>query len=928
MRLNPIIYIASLSIFLLTNVLGPLPMVLAQEIALPQPGTRVSLSPEFNPPVLKGVTIDPQNPFHFDFILDKGDSYNSPPLVGGARGGGNQELKEESAKLIKYFLSAITTPEKDLWVNLSPYEKQRIIPESFGQTDMGRDLLAQDYLLKQITASLIYPEDEFGKKFWKRVYEEAAKKYGNTNVPVNTFNKVWIVPEKAKVYEHGNTAFIVNAKLKVMMEEDYVALNKNDKSAESRGLAENFNGRRISLAEANKTQTARDVFKSAIGTQIIREIVIPALETEVNEGQNFAPLRQVYNSLILAVWFKKRMKDSILGRKYMDQNKVEGIHYESLASLRGIPTSRDDAAISNRTTNDTEAIYQRYLQAFKKGVFNYIKEEDISPPPVGGARGGGTIPRKYFSGGAEMSYAMTTTYFVEDISSNEAQLNDAVRVSVNFGIKNSAMTTSSVDSLAVKFLIKWHEQLNRLVAGRIKWDNVGRKEKIENLARMTDDHMKKALSRLRMVSPRIQFPYLNDYNPQQTQSLGFDLNELETVINNGDAKEVDYGNALKKVVQYTMVRVKQLSSNFDNEYWDTVPEVVSNVIAASSESRLHIGEGDVFRKIMSDGVIQISKELFGNATRMPYRDVLHRMVQARREVAVQLEQTGIIEAFDTHSPERRKGAVGLIPVTIVVSNGVDKSLYDKINIFFARHKNDRAVFIQGKDKKQQECEMIAIPIGVDSDYYVTLPEKLRNYHQRIVFYPKLNSYDIIHGESEFVPDVEQHLEMLWNKIIEKFTPIDERYKALAEFEWYSFHFIPMVRSGAALGDAMSLIAQIITHMPLRNEFRSMDFEALSRTPGEYIRFRYNDLINNENHQRKINASPAMISANPAMNVKKKVGGIDSTVDLMKLDVDSDKAAINQAMDLKALEGIEINGLYIKDIEIKALHNLPEILGVK
>ena len=68
-------------------------------------------------------------------------------------------------------------------INLSPYEKNRISPENFGQTEMGRDLLAQDYMLKQITASLIYPEDEIGKKFWKRVYAESAKKFGNTNIP-------------------------------------------------------------------------------------------------------------------------------------------------------------------------------------------------------------------------------------------------------------------------------------------------------------------------------------------------------------------------------------------------------------------------------------------------------------------------------------------------------------------------------------------------------------------------------------------------------------------------------------------------------------------------------------------------------------------------------------------------------------------------
>src|SRR6185295_1984955 len=131
----------------------------------------------------KGLKVNPDNPFRFEFILDTGDA------VGNGR---ERSLRDESSRLIKYFLASLTIPEKDLWVNLSPYEKDRIIPNSFGVTEMGRDLLAEDYMLKQITASLIYPEDEVGKKFWKRIYEEAAKKFNTTNIPVNTFNKVWI----------------------------------------------------------------------------------------------------------------------------------------------------------------------------------------------------------------------------------------------------------------------------------------------------------------------------------------------------------------------------------------------------------------------------------------------------------------------------------------------------------------------------------------------------------------------------------------------------------------------------------------------------------------------------------------------------------------------------------------------------------------
>jgi hypothetical protein len=330
--------------------MGPCP-VYAQDFYLPAPGVRVSLSPQYNPPILKGIKVHPDNPFKFDFILDQGDSksMSSPNALVG-------DLKQESTKLIKYFLASLTIPEKDLWVNLSPYEKNRVVPESFGQTEMGRDLLAEDYMLKQITASLIYPEGEVGKKFWKRIYEEAQKKFGTTNIPVNTFNKVWIIPEKAVVYENAKagTAYVVESKLKVMLEEDYLSLQKHSPSLVKEGV-------RGSSDDVN-----------AVGSQIIREIVIPELTQEVNEGKNFTQLRQVYNSLILATWYKKKIKDSILEQVYAGKNKIAGVNIDD--------------------PKEKEKIYQQYLQAFKKGVYNYIKE-DADPVTKQ------SVPRKYFSGG-------------------------------------------------------------------------------------------------------------------------------------------------------------------------------------------------------------------------------------------------------------------------------------------------------------------------------------------------------------------------------------------------------------------------------------------------------------------------------------------------------------------------------------------------
>ncbi len=201
-------FIASI---LITALIMPDARLYAQ-VTLPAPGTRLALSPVFAPPLLKGIKVYRNDPFRFDFILDKGDA----------------KAEGDSLRLIKYFLASLTVPEKDLWVNLSPYEKDRIVPEAFGQTEMGRDLLAQDYILKQITASVIYPDDKVGKEFWAKVYAEALKRYGTTDIPVATFNKVWITPEKATVYEHQDAAYVVESRLKVMLESDYKATAEND----------------------------------------------------------------------------------------------------------------------------------------------------------------------------------------------------------------------------------------------------------------------------------------------------------------------------------------------------------------------------------------------------------------------------------------------------------------------------------------------------------------------------------------------------------------------------------------------------------------------------------------------------------------------------------------------------------------------------
>jgi len=323
--------------FTLTTVV---PRGYGAELILPQADKLLSSGAAFTPVVIKGMVIHPEDPLKFDFIMDT-----------GTRQPAGDELKAEAERSVKYFLASLTVPEGQMWVNLSPLEKDRIIPEAFGQTVMGRDLLGEDYVLKQMASSMTFPESALGKEFWAKVYAKAAKA-GVTDINTDAINRVWIVPAEAKVWENNGKVFIMHSRLKVMLEADYLA-----------------------LAKEQEAQT------SSATTQIMRDILIPAIEKEVNEGEHFARLRQIYAAMILSAWYKIRLKETLLGAVYTNKNKVAGVEFN------GGP--------------DKNKIYDQYLEAVKKGVYNFVREEQ--DPATGDI-----LPRKYFSGGVDASELVKT----------------------------------------------------------------------------------------------------------------------------------------------------------------------------------------------------------------------------------------------------------------------------------------------------------------------------------------------------------------------------------------------------------------------------------------------------------------------------------------------------------------------------------------
>jgi len=311
---------------------------------MPPPGVLTPQSPVFNAPLPLGIEFDSQNPLRFKFLMEKGSTALDAAL-----------LRQEGTQAIRYFLAALALPAKDLWVNLSPYEQKRIAGGNLTQTDLGTDLLGEDYVLKQLAASLTYPETEVGKKYWQSINDPVgATPRGRPGqaqgpVPTNSFNKIWIVPGEMLIKEDNHRAVIAKATLKVMMQEDYLAMQKNNVGA----------------------------IHESPATNAFKQNILPLIEKEVNEGKNFSRLRQVYRAVMLAGWFRNKLRGSFLDKAYFDKNRVKGVNYS-------------DFQIK-------EKIYNQYLAAFKQGAYNYIKKDVV------GANGHSPVQkiskRQYFSGG-------------------------------------------------------------------------------------------------------------------------------------------------------------------------------------------------------------------------------------------------------------------------------------------------------------------------------------------------------------------------------------------------------------------------------------------------------------------------------------------------------------------------------------------------
>lgn len=365
-----------------------------------------------------GLKFDAGQPVDVQMIIDPADSNAS-----------ESDIKSQAQTFMEYFMAGLTMRQDQLWVNLSPLEPDRIIPEPLSQTQLGRGLLVQDYLLKQATAKWLDPQRPEGRGVWERVYQELYQEYGDTDLDISQVQKVWIVPDYAEIFETGTQALIVDARLKVMMEDDYLsAIHQREAEEENSG-----GDRGPGPSEAR---------------ELLKNILVPVLEKEVNEGDEFVILRQMYHALILAFWYKSRLTGSDFSGQYFDQNHVKGL----------------DTA----DTDLKETVYQSYLKLFAMGQTSVLQEAyDPAAQQV--------ITRRFQTGGIVIKSGDGFLRLDHDpdrwFQAHGKQVEDRwVNVTGTVGGINAAMMSGPAPAIATEipaqFAEQWLERLKLVGLGK------------------------------------------------------------------------------------------------------------------------------------------------------------------------------------------------------------------------------------------------------------------------------------------------------------------------------------------------------------------------------------------------------------------------------------------------------------------------------
>ena len=202
---------------------------------------------------------------------------------------------------------------------------------------------------------------------------------------------------------------------------------------------------------------------------------------------------------------------------------------------------------------------------------------------------------------------------------------------------------------------------------------------------------------------------------------------------------------------------------------------------------------------------------------------LRGVLDARLAVAIEQDDGALVRALMDFEPNRAQGrGPRLESFTRIGPGGPLEELLVRIDRHLFSARGERSWVRRDSDGREVYERRFSLRYGGEWTYRV-----IRTGDGSVVVH---------HAQNADVARLLAHLGCLWDEALAARDP-RRRLEAIAEFEWWFMATNVTARSGAGIGDALSLSLQRTAGLALRSSFRRLDCEALCRSPQEYIAWR-------------------------------------------------------------------------------------------
>ncbi len=296
------------------------------------------------------VRGDPSGEKDFNFVLKAKRANKDEKAV---------DLENATALSAKAFLTGLAVHNSKLWVNLNPWEPDRIVDEDLSHTDVGRIMLEADLQMKKDFCRYEDPcNSTTGVQHWKileskrfELVKRCMERYPGEikdarNVLFSAVTRHWIIPDALNAYGDGKEIYIDDATLTIRSDPvsehaEYRIVNQDARYI-SRECQEYLN------------QSSKEYSRYAM--EVEEKNILPLVVQNINKNDRYSDLRQIYVSLGLAQYYKDHRKpDTNLFSDIIRSHNLTGVMVV--------------------TSWNPEIIWNSYVQSFSGGEYKCWQNE-------------------------------------------------------------------------------------------------------------------------------------------------------------------------------------------------------------------------------------------------------------------------------------------------------------------------------------------------------------------------------------------------------------------------------------------------------------------------------------------------------------------------------------------------------------------------